>query len=220
MRRVPEPELMDAKEQAAAYAVADFAEPHQLFVSTYQRLFPDPPEGPAVDLGCGPGDVLARFSAAYPRLAIDGIDAGPNMLRAAAERLADHATVRLFRVHLPASPPAAARYGLLISNSLLHHLPDPQVLWQTIKAWSAERAQVLVMDLRRPDSAQIARELVERHSGAEPELLKQDFYNSLLAAYRVEEVAGQLARAGLALEVEPLGDRHLIVWGKLGDRSR
>jgi len=38
------------------------------------------------------------------------------------------------------------------SNSLLHHLVDPMVLWRTIRLLAAKRAAIFVMDLARPAS--------------------------------------------------------------------
>ena len=49
-----------------------------------------------------------------------------------------------------------------------------------------------------------------------PPVLRNDFLNSLCAAYRPDEVARQLASAGLErLQVEVVSDRHLIVFGRL-----
>jgi hypothetical protein len=73
------------------------------------------------------------------------------------------------------------------------------------------------MDLMRPLNEQVARELVEQYAGGEPQILKRDFYLSLCAAYRPDEVRAQLLAAGLAqqLQTEIVSDRHLIVWGQL-----
>jgi hypothetical protein len=72
------------------------------------------------------------------------------------------------------------------------------------------------MDLRRPDSRERAGALVQEYAAAEPEILRRDFFNSLLAAFRPEEITQQLAQAGLALRVEAAGDRHVIVHGNMG----
>ena len=67
LRRVPEPELMSAEEQARAYAGADFEEPHGNFIRLLQERLPGLPErGTALDLGCGPGDIGIRFARAFP----------------------------------------------------------------------------------------------------------------------------------------------------------
>ncbi|HKQ32116.1 MAG TPA: SAM-dependent methyltransferase, partial [Thermodesulfobacteriota bacterium] len=59
-----------------------------------------------------------------------------------------------------------------------------------------------------------ARRLVETYSPDEPDILKRDFYNSLLAAFETGEVKTQLVEAGLgSFTVERASDRHLIVYG-------
>jgi hypothetical protein len=56
---------------------------------------------------------------------------------------------------------------------------------------------------------------VETYAATEPEVLREDFFASLLAAYTVEEVRAQLAAAGLDLAVAETSDRHLQAWGRL-----
>jgi hypothetical protein len=90
------------------------------------------------------------------------------------------------------------------------------VLWSTLRSWGHAGSALFVMDLLRPASRAAAQDLVERYSGGEPELLRRDFYHSLLAAYRPDEVRAQLERAGLArLRLAVVSDRHFAVWGRL-----
>jgi len=51
---------------------------------------------------------------------------------------------------------------------------------------------------------------VETYSGAEPEVLKRDFFHSLCAAFTLAEVTAQLREAGLdrALHCKMISDRH------------
>ena len=71
-------------------------------------------------------------------------------------------------------------------------------------------------DIFRPLSTDSARAIVTTHAGTEPELLQEEFYRSLLAAYTVPEIQGQLRQAGLtSLQVEAVSDRHLDVYGHL-----
>jgi SAM-dependent methyltransferase len=218
MKRVPEPELMDDPEQAQAYAHADFSEPHQAFVEHFRRCLPDHEPRRVLDLGCGPADISIRFACAYPACTVTGIDGAQAMLSlgcTAIEAAGLSARIRLLRLHLPASLPAAEGFDTVISNSLLHHLTEPAVLWQTLKQIGG--AGVFIMDLLRPDSEQSAQALVEQYAGDEPAILRNDFYHSLLAAYRPEEIRGQLQVAGLdhCLLTEVASDRHLLIWGKL-----
>lgn len=219
MERVPEPELMTGREQVAAYAGADFAEPHERFVRLLHERFADlPREGRAADLGCGPCDISIRFARAYPCWKIDALDGSQPMLEA-AEPLIEGAglSARIFRYRrlLPCAPPGQGSYDLVFSNSLLHHLAEAAVLWAAVGAWTRPGGAVFVMDLLRPASRRDARRLVDQHAGTEPEVLRSDFYHSLLAAYRPDEIKTQLARAGLGeLVVEVVSDRHWIAWGR------
>ncbi|MFB6261347.1 MAG: SAM-dependent methyltransferase, partial [Thiohalorhabdaceae bacterium] len=112
--------------------------------------------------------------------------------------------------------PPAMPFSAVVSNSLLHHLHQPGVLWQAIKRVAGKGTAVYLMDLQRPDSAEQAADLVARYAEDEPEQLRSDFYNSLLAAFTPDEVRNQLSHAGLVgLAVEVSSDRHLLVRGTL-----
>ena len=112
------------------------------------------------------------------------------------------------------APAPRERYELVFSNSLLHHLREPLVLWRCVARWAPPGSAVFVMDLLRPASRFAAQRLVKAYTAGEPEVLRRDFFNSLLAAYRVNEVQAQIVAAGLAqLDVQAVSDRHLIVWG-------
>lgn len=220
MERIPEPELMDEDEQARAYAWADFAEPHDRFVELFRESFPDEAiTGRVLDLGCGPADVTLRFARAFPACTIDGVDGAERMLHYghdAVARAGLEARVRLIHGYLPGAALPGAQYDALISNSLLHHLHDPMVLWDAVKAYARPGAPVFIMDLMRPESRERAQALVDQYAANEPEVLRHDFFHSLLAAYRTDELAGQLARAGLSrLTVRAASDRHLTISGRL-----
>jgi hypothetical protein len=60
--------------------------------------------------------------------------------------------------------------------------------------------------------------LVNLHSADAPDILREDFYNSLLAAYTPWEVSEQLLAAGLdRLKIEIVSDRHWIVHGRIDE---
>lgn len=219
MERIAEPELMDGEAQAEAYAAADFEEPHNRFVALLREAFPDLGlSGMALDLGCGPADVTIRFARAFPGWSVDGLDGSTAMLRLGriSVRAAGlSARVELHHAYLPDDGAPRPSYDLVFSNSLLHHLRDPRVLWRSIDSWARPGAAIFVMDLLRPESREEASRLVDLYAAGEPEVLRRDFYHSLLAAYREEEVASQLAETGLRhLHVARASDRHLVVQGR------
>jgi SAM-dependent methyltransferase len=219
IERIPEPELMDDPEQARAYANADFSEPHQAFVERFVQCFPRHRPRRVLDLGCGAADITIRFARAHPGCDLTGVDGAPAMLALAREAIARVELihrVHLREVRLPDTTLAHHAFDTLISNSLLHHLADPQVLWRALVDCAEPGAAVFIMDLRRPDTREQAGRLVQEYSNNEPEVLRRDFFNSLLAAYRPGEIAAQLARVNLScLQTEAVGDRHLVVHGHL-----
>lgn len=219
MERTPEPELMNEPAQALAYASADFSEPHDAFVARFRRCFPGFAGGAVLDLGCGPADVTIRFARAYPAVRMVGVDGASAMLALGRQAVAAAGLVgriRLTEVRLPAANLPRSRYDAVISNSLLHHLADPGVLWEAVRAAGSPEGVVFVMDLMRPPSREAAAQLVALHAADAPDVLRRDFFNSLLAAFRLDEVRAQLAQAGLPrVQVEVASDRHLIAYGRV-----
>jgi SAM-dependent methyltransferase len=220
MQRIVEPELMDGREQAEAYARADFDSSHRGIIESFDTRFPGVQlRGTILDLGCGPGDITFRFAARFPGCSLLGVDGSPVMIELANERrtretgLADR--VRFIEGFLPEPPIPPQRYAAIVSNSLLHHLHRPAVLWQTVCRYAAPGTKIFIADLFRPDSEEDARRLVNEAGAEEPEILRRDFYNSLLAAFEAGEVEAQVREAGLdALRVEKISDRHLAVFGE------
>jgi len=218
MKRIPEPELMDDHEQAIAYANADFEEPHENFVTLFQQAFPGHEfTGVLLDLGCGPGDITRRVAKRFPEVRIDAVDGAAAMLdegRRLTAGASEAARINYIQGVLPGCKLPQQYYDGIFSNSLLHHLADPMVLWRSIQQHAKPGAPVFVMDLLRPDDEETAKAFVEQYAAGEPEILKADFYNSLLAAFDMNEVRQQLTESGLhQLKVEQVSDRHLIVSG-------
>ncbi|MCB9544927.1 MAG: class I SAM-dependent methyltransferase [Myxococcales bacterium] len=217
MQRTPEPELMDLPDQAEAYAAADFSASDAAFVTSFLEQFPALADGPVIDLGCGPGNIALRVAAALPDREVVGVDGSAAMLAIARREAARQAgQARFIEAFLPDAGLPAATFSAVVSNSLLHHLHDPQGLWATVRQVGAPGAAVWIGDLRRPATPEAAQALVDRYAAGDPDVLRQDFLASLHAAFEVEEVQAQLAAAGLDLHVEAVGDRHLRVWGYLG----
>jgi 2-polyprenyl-3-methyl-5-hydroxy-6-metoxy-1,4-benzoquinol methylase len=224
MKRRPEPELMDSTAQTLAYAGADFSEANSLFVDHFMEAFPAlPASGHLVDLGCGPADICIRLSRRLPGWRITGLDAGENMLRRATEALLEagkNEIISLALSRLPDSGLDRRAFDAVVSNSLLHHLPEPATLWDTILKTGKPGAAVTVMDLRRPESEAAAISLVDHYAADAPPVLQEDFFNSLLAAYTPEEVELQLGRSGLGqLQVTLPSDRHWIVTGTVPGKT-
>ena len=217
MKRIPEPELMLDPEQVAAYAKADFEEPNSNFIYLFKEKFPDyTPEGLVLDLGCGPGDISFRFVSAFPDTLIHAVDGSLEMINYGTNLLSERLDIKNKIIFIHSTVQCYApvdKYDYIISNSILHHLGDPMVLWESIKTFSKIGSRVFVMDLLRPESIEDAMSLTSKYTKDEPDILKRDFYNSLLAAFKINEVIDQMVKAGIDLKVEQVSDRHLIVYG-------
>lgn len=225
LARTPEPEVMDGDAQSIAYANADFSASNQRFVEMFLARFPTTSGDIIVDLGCGPADIPIRLVQQQPTLTVWGVDGSQPMLALGQEAVTQaHLSdkIKLFHGFLPGVCdvlPSGWGLSAVISNSLLHHLHDPGVLWREVLALR-ERAgkplAVWVVDLMRPATAEAAQALVAQYAGGEPEVLCRDFLNSLHAAFTADEVRTQLLEGGnqlARLEVEVISDRHLCVGG-------
>jgi len=227
MQRSVEPELMDEAGQVQAYAQADFATSDAAMVERLAQLCGDDPGPALLDLGCGPGNISFFLACRWPAATVLGLDGAPRMLAVARQRLAaepdfsDRLCFEEALLPLADPGPLATSFSTVVSNSLLHHLHDPAVLWQAVAQLAAPGAFVYLQDLRRPANPEAVESLVMSHMEGAPEVLRQDYRASLHAAFTVEEVRQQLERSCLQLGcladllVQPRQDRYLEVWGRL-----
>lgn len=215
MERIAEPELMDEPQQVAAYATADFSLAHEQLLDHLRALWHGPDPACAIDLGTGTGDIAMRLARAFPGCRITALDAGTVMLSKAAQLVAEAglaSRIELVECRLP-DVSSLPRFPLLVSNSLLHHLPDPLILWRVLPQLACPGALVVVMDLHRPQDTETLEQLVMHHAADAHPVLQADFRASLHAAYTCDEVAAQLREAVLPLSVQAIGDRHWIASG-------
>lgn len=220
MPRQPEPEYMDLDDEAVAYAQADFTDVNEAFVERLLELAGPCDEVVALDLGSGPGDIPMCLLERRPHWRVVGLDASFAMLRIArdaANRGGQSAPLVPILADARQCPFPDDTFDIVFSNSILHHVTAVESFWVELARVARPGAVVFLRDLVRPDSHEAAHAIVETYSGDESDLLKEEFYRSLLAAYTVDEVFGQLADAGLiSLRALQSTDRHLDVLGRLG----
>ena len=124
--------------------------------------------------------------------------------------------IKLTQAFIPEARLPRKTYDVILSSNFLHHLHEPQALWQTIRRYANHGALVFVTDLFRPPNRAVAKGLVKQYAAAEPAVLRRDFLNSLLAAFTVEEMRKQLVQAQLGhLKIEIISDRHVIIYGRV-----
>lgn len=217
MERTPEPELMDEKEQAAAYAAADWSESHGKIPGYFRERFPKFVSGRVLDLGCGTADVTVRFVKAFPLVIAIGADGSDAMLEFGKRRIRDErleSRITLENHYLPDPSLEKQQFDAAICNSLLHHMADPVVLWRTAARCVKSGAPVLLVDLLRPADHDAAVRLVNERAKDAPPVLQRDFVASLHAAYSLDEVRQQLNAAGLPqFHVDQVDEFHVVGWG-------
>jgi ubiquinone/menaquinone biosynthesis C-methylase UbiE len=204
---------MDDDAEAEAYDAMDFAEADGAFVDRALHLSGGRTVRRVVDLGCGTGTIALLLADRFPEAEIVGVDLAESMLRLARAKVAARGLdgrVSLVRADVKETSLAGGSFDLVLSNSTLHHLPDPHRLLVEAKRLAREGAAVLLVDLARPGSREDARAIVEAVAPGADDRQRTLFFESLCAALEVEELA-ELARAhGLEeATVERCSSRHL-----------
>jgi ubiquinone/menaquinone biosynthesis C-methylase UbiE len=194
---------MNDAEQAAAYAGSALDNAYWLFVQLFHKYFPGQIENKTIlDLGCGPAAIPLRLARHCNSCEIHCIDGAAYMLaegKKAAQSEGLEERVLFFHGILPDKLPLPRnRYEVLISNSFLHHLADPMILWQAIHEYGLPQASILIIDLLRPTNEEAARRIVDSYLPDGSTLLRHDMLLSLGAAFTLKEIRAQLRQAGLA----------------------
>lgn len=223
LARVPEPEVMDDAGEARAYSSASA----QAYLSKVDDSFVKhaisligPAPGYAVDIGCGPGQILQKLLARLPEWKFFGVDRSLAMIRVAAEtdgtrsdawESADWANGRVQFIlgDANALPFRNASFDLVLCNSVLHHMRDPSRLLAEIGRVAKPSAAILLRDLRRP--SRIGYPFHVRWHGRHYDGLMYKLYcDSVLAAYTQQELAAMLRSADIpGARVFAHGSTHL-----------
>ncbi len=206
MQRIPEPELMNDPQQVAIYADRYLDNASWLFIQRFRKYFPGlVPTDAILDLGCGPAAIPLRLARHFPQCEIHGVEGAARMLaygKEAVQRENLGKQVHLFHGILPDNfSLPRQRYEIIISNSFLHHLADPMILWNAIHKYGLPHAAILIIDLLRPANEASAEFVVDTYIPDAPPLLRHDMLLSLQAAYTLEEVTDQLQKANLTEKI-------------------
>ena len=205
-------------ERARAYAKADFRDVNAAFLARLvQRAAGHSPSGSPstiLDLGTGPGDIALMVADQFPSARVIAVDASRPMLDIARANF--HSRVRFVYADATRTPFPDRAFDLVYSSSLLHHLREPRAFWGEVRRVCAPGGLVFLRDLYRPATEADARRIVAENAANESNILREDFYNSLCAAYTPEELRQQLVTAGLPhFTVDIVTDRHMDAHGRL-----
>jgi 2-polyprenyl-3-methyl-5-hydroxy-6-metoxy-1,4-benzoquinol methylase len=213
LARVLEPEVMDTEEDATEYDAIHNDEVNGIFAARTIELAPQ--VGVVLDMGAGPGDIAIMLAERAAGLSIQAIDLAEHMLvlarrKIAAAGVAERVTVSRRDVKDTGFP--SASFDMIVSNSLVHHIPEPRDFFREVVRLARPNAGIFIKDLLRPRTQIELDRMVEMYAGDCNEYQRLLFHNSLHAALRVEEVEQLCRDAGLVgVAVSQVSDHHWAV---------
>lgn len=221
--RVLEPEVMDTAEEADDYDRMDHSTVNQKFVAdflaalTAQGIIVDA-SMQIFDAGTGTALIPITLKQAGCAAHIIAADAATEMLKLATVNIARAGLSTQITTELrdcKALPEEDDTLAAVISNSIIHHIPDPSAVFAECWRILQPGGLLFVRDLARPESDEIVEHLVRTYAGTESPRQQQLFSQSLHAALTVEEVAELLEPLGItASAVTMTSDRHWTLIAK------
>jgi ubiquinone/menaquinone biosynthesis C-methylase UbiE len=206
-----EPEVMNDPSEARDYDAMNHAAVNRQFVADFVN------EGLAglqrvLDVGTGTARIPIELCSQLPDCSVVGNDAAASMLQIGGAHVT--AAGLSGRIVLDLGDAKALRYAdrsfdAVISNSLIHHLAEPQWALLEMVRVLRPRGRLFVRDLVRPATREAVEQLVESHAAHETAANQQLLRQSLLAALTLDEMRGLAREAGLPADsVQLTSDRH------------
>lgn len=219
--RVLEPEVMDTPEEALDYDAMDHSEVNARFCEDLAAFTPLGAGTRVLDVGTGTARIPIELCTRNAAVLVLAVDLAAHMLeiaRANVERAGLAARIELRRVDAKGLPFEDGAFRVTVSNSIVHHIPEPREALAAMWRVTAPGGVLFVRDLHRPQSSEELAELVTRYGGTPPEdprarrafeHQRELFRASLHAALTVDEVADLAASLGIPREaVRRTSDRH------------
>jgi ubiquinone/menaquinone biosynthesis C-methylase UbiE len=204
---------MDSARDALEYASFDNTLVNGEFVARALELAP--PSGYVLDVGTGPGDIAILFASRAPALRFLAIDLGEHMLdmaRGNVLRAQLAGRVEIARIDAKATGQGAGSFDMVISNSLVHHIPEPEELFRELKRVARPGAGLFIKDLHRPATSSELEQLVATYAKGCTEYQTQTFLDSLHAALTADEVNEILRRVAWDdVHARRCSDRHWCI---------
>ncbi len=211
---------MDTAEEADGYDAMDHSEPNSAFVG---RLVELGARGRMLDIGTGPGHIPLLVCERIADARVVGIDLARNMLAHAerhrkASRFAARVDFRL--ADAKGLDFADASFDAVFSNTILHHIQDPQPFLAEARRVLKPGGVLLIRDLFRPETPERADALVALHAAEATPYQQKLLRDSLCAALTPAELRGVADAAGLAqAELLVDSDRHMSLQIESGRSS-
>jgi ubiquinone/menaquinone biosynthesis C-methylase UbiE len=208
--RVLEPEVMDSPEEARDYDAMDHAAVNRVFVADFLAAWDG--RGPILDVGTGTAQIPIELCRQSPQAQVVAIDLAEHMLQVARDNVvrAELAQrIRLERVDAKTVNFPEASFGAVISNSIVHHIPEPGEVLGVLARLVVRGGLLFVRDLLRPPDEATWHHLVRTYAGDATKHQRQMFADSLHAALTLAEVRDLVATLGYdPATVRQTTDRH------------
>jgi ubiquinone/menaquinone biosynthesis C-methylase UbiE len=215
LERVLEPEVMNDLQEAIEYHDMDFTEVNRAFVQDLLAFAAQEDRSlgrDILDLGTGTARIPVELCLQAPSLRVMAADASSEMLELARYHI--EINHMLDRIQLHRTDAKKLVFGpnffdAVISNSLVHHLPQSEAFFAEALRVLRPGGLLFVRDLFRPSSQEQVESLVAQHAGNESPRSQQLFRQSLQAALTTEELAKILAALDVdASCIQMTSDRH------------
>jgi ubiquinone/menaquinone biosynthesis C-methylase UbiE len=177
--------------------------------------------GPVLDVGTGTAQIPILLCQRLPQVEVVAIDYAEQMLKIAElnvkkSELQDR--LRLERCDAKRMPFSDQSFPAVISNSIVHHIPEPRDVLREMARVIQPGGVVFVRDLLRPRDDAEVKHLVAAYAGDANPHQRQMFEDSLRAALTLAEVREMVQELGYpALAVQQTSDRHWTWIAKDGE---
>jgi ubiquinone/menaquinone biosynthesis C-methylase UbiE len=201
---------MESELEARDYDAMDHSAVNRAFAADFLSQLH--PAGPILDVGTGTAQIPIEICLQQCGLRITAIDLSEEMLKIGRQNIADAGLqdfIQLECVNASALPFSPGAFASVVSNSIIHHIPEPAGCFAEMVRVLAPGGRLFVRDLLRPDSAKEVDRLVALHASGANAHQRQLFHDSLHAALTLDEVRAIVVPLGFAPEtVQATSDRH------------
>ena len=212
LERQLEPEVMDTALEAEEYDAIDHAVVNERFVVDFCAGATNLVEGELLDLGAGTARIPVVLCRLRPGVKVLAVDLAESMLAVGREHVRREnlqESIRLECVDAKRLPYKDGQFSAVISNSLVHHVPEPMTVFREAARVLKPGGVLFFRDLVRPGTEEQLTELVHRYATEGTVRQRAMFADSLRAALTLDEVRAGVASLGFDPQtVQLTSDRH------------
>ncbi|MFO0924456.1 MAG: class I SAM-dependent methyltransferase [Pirellulales bacterium] len=208
--RTLEPEVMDTQEDAMEYDAMDHSHVNRVFVEDLLQC--EPLGRDVLDVGTGTALIPVELCARNEDVRVMAYDASVEMLEVARFHLESKGLMQRIQLQFGDAKTMIfqdAYFDTVMSNSIVHHIPEPEIVIAEMVRVLRPGGLLFVRDLYRPDTEAEVEHLVDTYARGETDYSRQLLRQSFHAALRLDEIQAMVGRLGFpASTVTMTSDRH------------